>query len=228
MEIKPIRAYQLPKFALTMAAVAVAGTMTACRTAGEVQTGGVAPMPSVTEDVQLMGEIAVEETSAYETTEPSVILDGGVAVCDYETQALSPADAMPDFIDVFEQSNLQGVSYESLFKEAFAAKGITLIPKVLDPNEEADFVWTSEDGRTVRICFFDPDVRRDGWSMHDAIAAFASREYQWGMVIEMYSAAKDAQQNIETYQVYVNIDWCAEEMNAERAAKIAGDVLQQT
>ena len=227
MEIKPIRAYQLPKFALTVAAVAVAGTMTACRTEGEVQTSGVAPMPSVTEDVQLMGEVAVEETPAYKTTEPSVVLDGGAAVYDYETEAPSPA-AMPDFIDVFEQSNLKGVSYEALFKEAFAAKGITLIPKVLDPNGEADFVWTSEDGRTVRICFFDPDVRRDGWSMHDAIAAFASREYQWGMVMEMYSAAEDAQQNIETYQVYVNIDWCAEEMNAERAAKIAGDVLQQT
>ena len=159
MEIKPVKNYQIPKFALALAAVAVAGTMTGCRTSGEVATEGVAPQPVET-DIQLMGDEPVAACPT--TTEEPVELGGEVAIEDYTvcvtelvTNDSIPFDpaVIPDFDDVFEQSNLQGVAYEELFKEAFAEKGITLIPKALDQSGEADFVWTSEDGEQVQICF---------------------------------------------------------------------------
>ena len=69
MEIKPIKNYKLPKFALLLAAAAVTGTMTAC-VHPNVEIGGVAPMPIETE-VDLAGDEAViEDTTPFvaETT----------------------------------------------------------------------------------------------------------------------------------------------------------------
>ena len=98
MEIQPIIKYTLPKFALTLAAAAVAGNLTAC-TGNKPVVMGIAPQPVET-DVVLMGDMPVVEHP-------------------------KPTDE-PDFSDAVAEANRSGEGYEKEIMEGFAERGITL------------------------------------------------------------------------------------------------------
>ena len=237
MEIKALRNYQLPKFALTVAAAAVlAGTMTACRTEGEVATSGVAPAPTETEEVQLMGEVEAVELDGIapapaETEdlrlmgkEREVELAGDVAVEQANTVECGNMQ-MQDFWAEFDRANLEGTIYADVFAEAFEKYGIRLIPAV--NTEDTYLVWTSEDKRTVAICFFDSDIERNGCSMYNVIAQEAMKEFDWGFIVEQDITTEDGDPARIRY-LYVNLRWCEEDLSPETAARIAESALNAT
>lgn len=241
MEIKPMKNSRLPRYAAALAAVAAAGMLTACRTAGEVATEGVAPAPQPTEDVQLMGEEmpyeddsdsgceADSKCSVSDTTcslpkdESMVELDGDVAV-----EGVVEAPFYPDNDDAASR----GRELTDVFTEAFAQKGLTLEP---DQDYYADvsleMIWkcTDPEQRTIHIGFFDGRSKatesgpneRDYFRFNGYI--FNQKEFEWG-----YLAAPGTPEEYDSVtDLYALIDLGAlDTVTAEQAAAIAEDILQ--
>lgn len=177
MEIKALKDYPLPKYAMALAAVAAAGTLTACNR--EPALSGTAPMSVETEEVQLMGEEpvidGVIDPEAYVSpTVEEITLSGDAAVC--------PAPYQPS-----EEANLVGVGYEEWFRDGFAKAGIQLLP---DSSANGfDCVWMSDSDPCIRICFFDGTEDEQREVLRNYLLTEEDQEYAWGFAVTIADTA---------------------------------------
>ncbi len=250
MEIKPLKEYGLPKFALALAAAAVAGTMTAC---GPVRTGGDVPMtdvetfPSETEE-QIMGLVEVspemETEEVTETTDAAtemttkitettcVELAGDVDVIE-ETRPTCKAVAAPgmgpshdcedpDFSDSIRDANQKAAAFAQEFCDAFAAQGVELTRD--EAEDMSDVLWHSTGEKQVMVCFYDSEAEQDGLRAGDQFREIYStdndRWYDWGCVRTLSS-----EEGIpELREIQIDIRSC-ETMTVELAAKLAQEAM---
>lgn len=250
MEIKPIMEKKLPRYAAAIAAVAAAGMLTACQTAGEVETAGVVPEP--TEELQLMGEepviessdeSAIENGSEIEGSEEGLLrTEGEVALDSGETCFVESSNecvevegfvaVIPDYRPGLDAATEQGMALGGVLKEGFAQKEITL---AADEGEfdycdyfHMPLLWRSvgDTQPTLRLAFFDGTDEADGWKQRDYIREWIpgsmQKEYDWGFLVQYEYNADGTYQNA---YVLIDLNRCPE-MTAEQAAAIAEDVLQ--
>ena len=248
MEIRPIREYALPKFALLLAATTVAGTMTACGpivNGGDVAVSAMYP-DTVETDVELMGEEAVSEdpentevteasTETTETATTCVELAGDVDVIETSsrrealvTPGTGPVADYEELEESNRQASLKAQEYEEQFTEGFRQAGVALEPE--DSTAISVYYLTNRtDERDIILSFFSGDAELDGQTVRDFYRDQSDpdreRWFDWGRVTTITTQAGEYADAHTYIEIQVDMDNCGE-MTAALADEIAQEALQ--
>lgn len=253
MEIKPIKQYPLPRFALALAAAAVAGTLTACQTAGEIATDGTAPAPNAqnTAVEALIRETETTEETAGETTSEAVTeavteaatepetceateigLAGDVDVIEttvvqkaLATPGTGPAPGYEEYLEVNREADEKAQQHEAEFIEGFRRQGIELEPS---SYTESYYLTGMTEACSISISFFDSEAEFSDPAARDYFQSLFKPEhdrwFDWGCVSKFTTDASEFADARTYVEIHVDVQSCGE-MTAERAAKIAAEAL---